>query len=382
MVDQPPSKTISIKSCVDLEHDITVEVSPVPLPTQYDRYKPEHKQQNPRSHQSWNAYLGNTLGNRLEEPPLLFNPNSSPLFCSFDFHLDNVPRYLFRTFDWKSLGRSDEDIISSPATEIGTAYCKSDIFSLDTDLAMSIVDRHMNPWGVKDYENHPPDNFMSWTSSLLYAVQYALYRRHHFGCMSEEIKICVVDTHKFPRGQFIHAKCLLQAYYQVVKRIDMRHSISPRLLCYIYQNGEYLSQGLFNHRAGGKSCLLSLADLERAGLYSLYPELAIPEQHSKWAITTANLRKVWTATHVPTSSSELEAAILLARSCFVDFDVLDMAIIILTFKRQKLAQLRSGENPQESFCNMYHARPNEQPTSSTEPAGSSRVWKRCTRVGA
>jgi hypothetical protein len=155
---------------------------------------------------------------------------------------------------------------------------------------MSIVDRHMDLWGVKDYERQPRDNFMSWTSSLLYALQYARYRWYHFGCSSEEIKVCVVDAIKFTQRQFIHAKRFLQAYHKPLKRIYMRHSIGTRLLCYIYQNGEYLSQGFLKRR--GRSCVTSLAKLEKTGLYSAYLELAIPEQHSKWAITTANLRKL------------------------------------------------------------------------------------------
>jgi hypothetical protein len=89
---------------------------------------------------------------------------------------------------------------------------------------MSIVDRHMDLWGVKDYERQPRDNFMSWTSSLLDALQYTRYRWYHFGCSSEEIKVCVVDTTKFPQGEFIHAKRFLQAYHERLKRIYMRHS--------------------------------------------------------------------------------------------------------------------------------------------------------------
>lgn len=282
----------------------------------------------------WSEALHNCPG------PALFEPHLSPLFSSFDFGLDKIPRYLFRTYDRKSFGRSDEDVMASPASKDGLLNSKLDIFSLNKDLAMSIVDRHMNPWFVKDYWRQPPDNFMSWTSSLLYAVQYALYRRYHHGCTSEEIKICVIDTTAFQKGQFIHAKRLLKAYYDRVKRVDMRQSFSTRLLVYIYQNGEFLSQGALSHQS--KSCVMSLAGLERSGLYSLYPELAIVEGQSKWAVTTAHLRKLWTEQYISTYE-ELETALLLARACFVGFDVLDLAIMVLSFRRRKLKQVTCGE---------------------------------------
>ncbi|KAL2848191.1 hypothetical protein BJY01DRAFT_262766 [Aspergillus pseudoustus] len=284
----------------------------------------------------WNEALCNCPA------PVLFKPHASPLFSSRDFQLDKVPRYLFRTFDRKSFGRTDENIVASPASEIRTVSSKFDIFSLDTDLAMSIVDRHMNPWRVKDYDKHAPDNLMSWTSSLLYAVQYALYRRHHYGCASDEIKICVADTTKFDRGQFVHARRLLQAYYDLVRQADMRQNFDTRLLVYIYQNGEYLSQGTLYH--AGRSCVISLAALEESGLYSLYPEFAVPHRQAKWAITTAHLRKLWTEQHVSSTYRELEVALSLARTCFVGLNVLEIAIIFLSFKRRKLKRVR-GEIP-------------------------------------
>ncbi|KAK1139402.1 hypothetical protein N8T08_000765 [Aspergillus melleus] len=245
----------------------------------------------------WTDILRNSPG------PILFDPPTSPLFSSFDFHLDATPRYLFRTFDPKSFGKSDEEVVASPASESRTVNSRIDILSQEEDFAMSVVDRHMNPWRVKDYTSQQPDNLMSWTSSLLYAIQYAFYRRYHHGCSSKDIKICVVDTRKFLRGQFIHAKRLLQAYYTLVKRADMRQSFDLRLLVYIYQNGEYLSQGQLSHKE--RSRVISLAQLEESGLYSLYPEFADVRRHTKWAVTTAYLRQLWTMEQI-TTYKELE----------------------------------------------------------------------------
>ncbi|KAL4876852.1 hypothetical protein BJY04DRAFT_210357 [Aspergillus karnatakaensis] len=274
----------------------------------------------------WSTVLQNCPG------PILFEPSTCPLVSPFDFHLDRVPRYLFLTFDQRSSGQSNEEVVASPASTAKTINSKLDIFSLDKDIATAMLERHLNPWEIKDYERRPP-------------VQYALYRRHRYGCTSHEIKICVIDTRLSPLGQFVPARRLLQAYYTLVKRVDMRHHFGTRLLLYIYQNGEYLSQGSINHK--GRSCVVSLAVLETSGLYSLYPEFAVPERQAKWAITTAHLRKMWTEQHI-SSYREIEMALSLAQTCFVGFSVLDIAIILLSFKRRKLKRVRiEGRKPQE-----------------------------------
>jgi len=88
----------------------------------------------------------------------------------------------------------------------------------------------------------------------------------------------------------------------------------------------------------------SLAALEESGLYSLYPEFAVPHRQAKWAITTAHLRKLWIEQRVFSSTyKELEVALSLARTCFVGFNVLEIAIIFLSFKRRKLKRVRGGK---------------------------------------
>lgn len=115
---------------------------------------------------------------------LCFNPTANPLFEKFNFDLERPPRFLFRTFDHKSSGRSDDRVIASPAAKYGLPRHTKDIFTLDSDTAISIVDKHLNPWLRKNSTDTDPyrdDNFMSWTTSLLYAVQYAYYRRSQCG---------------------------------------------------------------------------------------------------------------------------------------------------------------------------------------------------------
>jgi len=93
-----------------------------------------------------------------------------------------------------------------------------------------------------------------------------------------------------------------------------------------------------------------LAALEQSGLYSLYPEFAAPDRQSKWAVTTAHFRKLWTEQHVSTTYGELEAALSLARTCFVGVNILEMAVMFLSFKRRKLRRVRGGK---ESLRSIY-----------------------------
>lgn len=216
---------------------------------------------------------------------LCFNPTANPLFENFNFDLGRPPRFLFRTFDHKSSGHSDDTVVSSPAAKFGLPHHTKDIFTLDSDIAISIVDMHLNPWLRKnstDSDPHHNDNFMSWTSSLLYVIQYAYYRRARYGCSLDQIKICVVDVSMFPLGQFIRSCTLLQAYHGLGRSDGMQNLYSTRLLVYMYTFGEYLSQGYLVHRRycertqRTSSSVVSMACLEQNGIYTLYPELKDP----------------------------------------------------------------------------------------------------------
>lgn len=129
---------------------------------------------------------------------------------------------------------------------------------------------------------------MSWTSSLLFAIQYAIWRCHKFGCDSADIKICVVDTRKFPHKQFAQDKWLLQVYRHVVAQVggETRKFSRFRLDDERYYNGEYLSQGSVNHV--GRSCVVSLKTLKESGLYGLYPEFADTQGMDKACARTAS----------------------------------------------------------------------------------------------
>ena len=295
---------------------------------------------------------------------LCFNPTTNPRFEKFNFDLGRPPRFLFRTFDHKSSGHSDDRVISSPAAKFGLPHHEKDVFALDSDVAISIVDKHLNPWLRKNStlpasNPHHDDNFMSWTSSLLYAVQYAYYRRARYGCSLDQIKICVVDVSMFPPGQFIRSCTLLQAYHSLGRSDGMQNLYSIRLLVYMYTFGEYLSQGhMVHHRYCEKtqrssSSVISMACLEQNGIYTLYPELADPKGHGVWALRTIQLRQLWHGedNEAISSTEELRAAVKLATAWFKNSShPLELAIYFLSFRKRKFRDVDVDPNvvPEES----------------------------------
>ena len=85
-------------------------------------------------------------------------------------------------------------------------------------------------------------NLMSWTSSVLFALQYALYRHEMTRCELSNINILVVDTRAFKRGVFARDVDALKAFRGATdsKEFDRLHKwrVDGR-----FYYGEYLSQG-------------------------------------------------------------------------------------------------------------------------------------------
>lgn len=91
-------------------------------------------------------------------------PETSLLFRNLNFDLGEPPPYLFRTFDPKTSDYTDEKITMPPAAVRKLPHHDKDIFSLEPDFAMAVLEKHQNPWRRK---NKPPelepniDNFIS-----------------------------------------------------------------------------------------------------------------------------------------------------------------------------------------------------------------------------
>ncbi|KAF7136918.1 hypothetical protein CNMCM5793_006580 [Aspergillus hiratsukae] len=270
--------------------------------------------------------------NKCPDGPTLFYPPASRLpQC----HLADVPRYLFRAFDDGSSGRSDHYIVASMESISATSgRSRVDLFSRTEEEATAMLHGHLTK---SCFKGDDADNLMSWSSSLLFVIQYAIWRCHQRGCDPSEIEICMVDTRKFPRGQFARDMSLLRAYREAPGLNEsMRKFFDFRLGNAIYDNGEYLSQGVLHH--AGRSSMASLAQLIRAGLHNLYHEFADPAAMGLWTNRVRDLRLRW-AIERTTTQLEIQTAVEMARACFNRFDASDIALLLLSFKNRKLRAL-------------------------------------------
>ncbi|VUC31238.1 unnamed protein product [Clonostachys rosea] len=287
--------------------------------------------------EQWTRFWVEALNKCHGGPTLFYPPASRHPGCQ----LASVPRYLFRAFDNESSCTLNEEIVASMETkypQAGSWRDRVDLLSLQDQEAASMLFKHLRniDFGVEE-----SDNLVSWSSSLLFAIQCAIWRcygrrpRSGRSQTPYEVRICAVDTTKFPRGQFAHSKSLLHAYRGIAKRDkEMESFFHHRLTNGDYDNGEYLSQGALHH--GERSCVVSLSQLIQAGLYNLYPEFDDPVARKTCSSHVRELRNnTWRAEHT-TSRQEVQQALKIAQKCFKNFAASKIALVLLLLKPRKL----------------------------------------------
>ena len=244
--------------------------------------------------------------------------------------LPDVPRYLFRAFDAASSGESNENVVASSASTYAKDTCRIDLLSMGIEERAERLCTHLKKkcFGEADIA----DNLMSWSSSLLFVLQYAVWRCNKGRRSSTDVQICVVDTTKFPRGQFARDMWLLEQCrdartesWKVQNEVQLRKRG--------YDNGEYLSQGLLVHQH--RSAVSTLEGFIRAGLYELYPEFDEFGGKQKWTNRVSELRSAWLQPQ-STSLEELHIASRIATKCFENFHPCELAICLLTLKNRRL----------------------------------------------
>ncbi|QDS74401.1 hypothetical protein FKW77_005683 [Venturia effusa] len=321
-----------------------------------------------RRRSCWYGFWVNALNN-IPDGPTLFNPPTNTRFDTI------VPRYLFRTFDQFSAGYNSENEISSGASILPSAASRTDIFSLERMIARLMLHRHLE--GKPD-EEHPDTNLVSWTSSFLYAMQCAIWRRRRFGATRSEIKICMVDTSKFPRGQFARDICLINTYHDRQMDDEAANFFNFRLKKEEYYNGEFLSQGTLN--LVDRSCVVSLEGLIEAGIFEMYPEFEDVGGEKLWANRVKALRQIWSSEQ-KTSDEEIDLSLKIAQECFSSFEALDIACILLTLKDRECSVLKSKSKPcsidastDESLTKDLDQFEQRRPKSADKPKEVCRCW--------
>lgn len=190
-----------------------------------------------------------SLGDGGSDPEqLVFGPPpGSTAFQS----LDDIPPYLFRVVSPRSAGETNDTWAHSESARQKKTSSGKDIFSFerleDRQSKAFELTVHLQWYGHK-YEAE--DNFVSWTSSLLFAIQYIYYRHHHDSPRSSlnDIKLYIIDTGLFKRGTFMRDLALIESFREFDSETIPGHYWNLESLHYLrteggFYFGEYLSQG-------------------------------------------------------------------------------------------------------------------------------------------
>jgi len=222
------------------------------------------------------------------------------------------PRFLFRIFDRNSDGTtglywatSKDAAGSRPREDAGI-----DVFDRSNcSEAAEMIFVHLGRAWEKGY----PDNLVSWTSSLLFALQYAFYRHVSNGTDLGDIFLCVVDTTAIPSNVFIRDIDLIRAFRQYDSHLadllalrGRRHRDHQGS----YYFGEYLSQGALKIEAN--CSIVPMDEIIDNGLFTLRSEFEdAASRGATWANEVIRLREVFYEETVDlpvTTQEELQAA--------------------------------------------------------------------------
>ena len=170
-----------------------------------------------------------------------------------------------------------------------------------------MLNRHL-PWRGKTTDS---DNFVSWTSSLSFALQYIIYRHieSRDGSSLDSIYLCIIDTDSFPKGTFIRDIDLISAY----SLFDSKRTRKHRDFAGSFYFGEYLSQGAL--KIEDKCELVSAQAIINQGLFKLQPgfSTSMVAKEPTWANEVIRLREIFNQNlekRQPVTKEELEAALI------------------------------------------------------------------------
>lgn len=254
---------------------------------------------------------------------LIFSP--SPRQRS-KFTFDNIPTYLFRLYAPRTGGTTTTTEVTSPAWGHVGNY-KKDLFRLPPEEAASRLNAHLR-WVAMQEDRR---NLMSWSSSLLFVLQYGLYRDRtdHDKPSLSEIHLLMLDTRQFPKGTFLRD---LEAIDEFQKHSADLAGIKTWRMSDKYF-GEYLTQGRLN--VDGQCSQTSMQQLIDMGLFTLCPALGITGEWIKWAIPVLNTRKDFDGPAIPIDGENVRSAITMARACLGNRLALPFAVMLLSLQHRQ-----------------------------------------------
>ncbi|KAL4995350.1 hypothetical protein BDV10DRAFT_174954 [Aspergillus recurvatus] len=257
-----------------------------------------------------------------DQASLPFNPNPTAQTHTPLLNDNFTPRYLYRLVAPQSAGTTTSSTVVPPIVDGYT----QDIFQLPTPKAANLLLNHLL-W-QRGHENGC--NLMSWTSSLLFALQYALYRHCKDGDDLRHIQLIILDTTLFPAGTFIQDMEILRAFQGADRRLQKFVQFRESE----YYFGEYLTQGRLAIQ--NRCVCTSVQQMIDLGLFDLQPALADKTQWQWWPKRVLAFREQFeTGRCVPTTDADVETAVEMARQCFGEHWVVPGAIMLLALQPRK-----------------------------------------------
>ncbi|KAG9253092.1 uncharacterized protein F5Z01DRAFT_174232 [Emericellopsis atlantica] len=199
--------------------------------------------------------------------------------------LDNTPRYLFRVYSRNSSGENNTQWMKSPAALENNL---TDIFARDDAANVAtVLNEHLRWW-----PKSCADPFISWTTSLLFAIQYIIYKHKTEGTELQRMHLCIVDTTMFPKGVFIRDLDLMEEFHDKVpngQERGLQNYLNLRTKRYspnsgAYYFGEFLSQGQTNIKTKGRSSTVTCDKIVKDELFTILPQFRVEmERDSKEA---------------------------------------------------------------------------------------------------
>ncbi|KAM0259731.1 hypothetical protein ACHAQJ_003165 [Trichoderma viride] len=206
--------------------------------------------------------------------------------------LHDVPRYLFRVYSYKSAGENSSEWMKS-IDALENHF--TDIFARDNASIVALtLNEHLRWWSKSK-----GDPFISWTTSLLVAIQYAIYKHKKEAANLNTIYLCIVDTTLFPNGVFMKDLYLMEEFQYQDKDSGDRDLSDFRQLrkrehrtySGVYYFGEYLSQGQTN--ISGRSCTVPCDKIINNHLFAMMPqfEAEMEGETLSWADAVIKIRE-------------------------------------------------------------------------------------------
>jgi hypothetical protein len=262
---------------------------------------------------------------------------STPFFMIDSFHLlrqqslENIPRYLFRISDAKSPGTTTvSEVASAAAAAQGNdSEPLPDVFLQDRQKAARLLNAHLR-WKCKRQPNETPlCNLVSWTSSLLVALQYGVYRHDYWQEALDEVRLLIVDTWSLGPGVFCRDMQIIDSYRiwedaPGTRNLHRLWNLRNGAFCF----GEYLSQGRITLRPRA-ACQITLGQLVGSGLFSICSGLSEQASWKQWANRVVELRQQYRSPMYQLQEEDLDTVRNIA-SLFEDFSSPMMVFLLGT----------------------------------------------------